>query len=60
MRQYLLIGTLLVSTCHVSAQINAGDVPPGASVYEPNIQLFLNTPFTTDSAAIDIDCERRR
>jgi|GEM_PF-1202949 len=53
----LFTAAVFLATSHATAQINAGDVPPGASVYEPNINLILNNPFTTDSAGIDINCD---
>ena len=41
----------------VHAQLFAGEVPPGLTSYDPGIDIMLGTPFTADSASIEMDCD---
>lgn len=40
-----------------SAQLTAGEVPSGMSALDVNITITLGTPMTTDSAALELDCD---
>lgn len=58
MRTFLLSFVLLTVLFSSSfAQINAGDIPPGASTTDPGINLSISTNMTSDSSYLDIDCD---
>ncbi len=56
MRKTLFFFTLLTPVI-LHAQLTAGGVPPGATTYDPGIELSLAAPFTEDSADIELDCD---
>ena len=56
MRKALFFFTLLAPAI-LNAQLTAGEVPPGAITYSPGIDLSIGTPFTQDSAEIELDCD---
>jgi hypothetical protein len=51
----LFLITLIPAISH--AQLTAGEVPPGATTYDPGIDLSIAAPFTEDSADIELDCD---
>ena len=56
MRKTLFFFTFLAPAI-LHAQLTAGEVPPGAISYSPGIELSIITPFTQDSAEIELDCD---
>ena len=56
MRKTLFFFTLLAPAI-LHAQLTAGEVPAGAISYSPGIDLSIGTPFTQDSAEIELDCD---
>lgn len=54
---FLPVFAFLFMAPEAGAQINAGDIPAGTSVFNPGIDLILSNPFTTDSASFDVDCD---
>jgi len=57
MRQLLLLTTLVLTQAGVLAQLNAGEVPSGATVIDPGIDITLTAPNTLDSAWLELDCD---
>lgn len=53
----LPIAALLVVTAQAKAQLHAGEVPSGMSAVDVNIDIFLPTPNTTNSATFEVDCD---
>lgn len=57
MRSFLPPLALLVLGQPMAAQITAGEVPNGMSALDLDIDLTLSTPFTIDSASLELDCD---
>lgn len=51
----LSIAVLLAAPAH--AQLTAGEVPPGMSALDINLSIALTDPFTSDSVALEFDCD---
>ena len=56
MRKTLFFYSILAPAI-ANAQLTAGEVPQGAITYSPGIDLSISTPFTQDSAEIELDCD---
>ncbi|MBK8499388.1 MAG: T9SS type A sorting domain-containing protein [Flavobacteriales bacterium] len=58
MRTRLLpFAALLFLSAPTSAQLHAGEVPNGSNALDLNIDIVLNTSFTSDSASLELDCD---
>jgi hypothetical protein len=53
----LLSAVLLFMSPTMQAQINAGDVPAGMSVYDPGIDWSFTTVSEDSTRGIDVDCD---
>jgi hypothetical protein len=53
----LPIIALVLLSIPANAQLTAGEVPSGMSALDLNIDITLLTPLTTDSAALELDCD---
>lgn len=54
-----LLFTLALMACAAECrgQLLAGEIPSGSTAFDLNIDLQLSTPFTADSADLEIDCD---
>jgi hypothetical protein len=53
----LSLAALILLSAPAHAQLTAGEVPNGMSALELNIDIALSTPFTADSASLELDCD---
>jgi hypothetical protein len=53
----LLSAVLLFMSPTMQAQINAGDVPAGMSIFDPGINWSLHQSSEDSARAVDIDCD---